>query len=479
MDPPYPFQQTTAMLRATALLSLLAVLPAAEESLDLRAATEAAFAKNRSFLDARSAVLRARLGVTVANANVFAPQLKLGYQVRNAGDDTGDARAELAMKSMGFNITPYIRMGLDGEAGTTPAGNQVPQTTSAVGLSISRALFNISEHLAQRLPVDEAEQSLFSAANTLIIRARQLELSTARSFLAVQKAEARLAVRERRVADAEAFLKSVRDRVDHGFAAPLDGLNAEIDLNQAQADLNGERTSLASARQELNDVLGRALQTEFQLVAEDVGPARISALAAPPIDDDVARMLSGNEDLGTQARAIDLAIQRLRVRRDQLAPQVVATVSGESRTIAPAFSDGVRDEKVASLGLTWTMPLDGFQAARANALIAEDELTAALRARDDRRAELERDLRNLHRQIVQARAAVTLGERRLEVERARLDATLRRYEAGLVDNLEVTRAKQSVDSAELGLLDGRIGVILLDAEYRSKLPVRPTLLGGP
>ena len=56
---------------------------------------------------------------------------------------------------------------------------------------------------------------------------------------------------------------------------------------------------------------------------------------------------------------------------------------------------------------------------------------------------------------------------------------MRRYEAGLVDNLEVTRTKQSLDSVELGILNQRISIILLDAEYRSLLPVRPALLDGP
>ena len=465
---------------APATSATSATSAAAPEPLALDAAVSAAFAQNRDFLDARAAVLRARLGSVIATSDVYAPRLQATYTNTNTSNDTGSAEVGVGVKSLGFDIRPYLRTDLDRDGTTSPAGNQVPRTTSAVGLSLSRRVFNISEHLRQRLPVTRAEQALFGAANTLVIRARRLELDTARAFLAVQNSEARLAVRVRRVADAEAFLASVRQRVDHGFAAPLDGLNAEIDLNQAQADLLAERTGLTAARQDLNILLGRAVMVPVVIVPEAVGPERMATLTEPAIEADATRVLAGNEDLGTQARAIDLAIEELRVARDQLVPQVTATIKAEERTVAPGpFSSGVTDEKVASLTVAWDMPLDGFQAQRAQALLAEDALTAALRRQAALRASLERSLRDLHRRFVQTQAGLALRVRRLEVERARLDAVLRRYEAGLVDNLEVTRTKQAVDTAELGLLDQRISLILLDAEYHTLLPVRPAKLDGP
>jgi len=462
------------------LLLLLPLALAAEEPLSLAEATSAAFARNRDFLDARSAVLRARLGTVTAQAEVYAPRLEVDYTASNGSDDNGQAQAAVAVKALGFDLRPYVRMDLSPEGTTTPAGNPGPQTTSAAGLSLSRRVFNISEHLRQRLPVTRADQALFAAANTLVIQARRLEVDAARAFLAVQNAQARLAVRQRRVADAEAFLASVRDRIDHGFAAPLDGLNAEIDLNQARSDLNAEETTLATARQDLNNLLGRPLTTALTIAPEPVGPERIAALPEPAIESDAARVLAGNEDLGSQARAIDLAIEELRIARDQLVPQVTATLRAESRTVAPGpFSAGVGEEKIASLAIAWDMPLDGFQAERARALAAEDALTAALRRQEALRADLERRLRSLHRRLAQERTGLALSERRLEVERARLEAVLRRYEGGLVDNLEVTRTKQSLDSVELGILNQRINLLLLDAEYRSLLPVRPALLDGP
>ena len=47
---------------------------------------------------------------------------------------------------------------------------------------------------------------------------------------------------------------------------------------------------------------------------------------------------------------------------------------------------------------------------------------------------------------------------------------MRKYEQGDVDNLEVTRAKQDLDAAEIRLLDARIDLRLAIAEYESILP---------
>ena len=71
-----------------------------------------------------------------------------------------------------------------------------------------------------------------------------------------------------------------------------------------------------------------------------------------------------------------------------------------------------------------------------------------------------------------------MAEQRVGIERTRLEATLRRYETGAVDNLEVTRAKQSLNEAEIALLDARIAVVTTDAAYRAIMPMTPTPVRG-
>ena len=423
-----------------------------------------AIAGNRDLRDARSRLFQARLGRQIAITSVYAPTLSASYTATNGEGDTGAGRVGLSSKALGFEIEPYVRMGYtqDGRDAAALPGPADGYQSAA-------------EHVRQRLPLTQADLAIYSAANDLVLAGRDLERTATRLFFDVQSAETRLNVRTRRLADAKDFLATVRDRITHGFAAPLDGLYAEIDLNQAEADLIADRTALAAARERLNDLLDRALITPLAIVPEVVDEARVAALPIHDLAVATAAVLAGHESLGTAARQAELLALQLRVSRDNLVPDLKATVAAERRANGDrpfAGRDGF--DNAISLTVTWDMPLDGWRAARAQYQQLGQQIEDQERTAAGLRANLESRLRDSWRQIDGQRRQVALSSRRLEIERLRLDATLRRYETGAVDNLEVTRAKQALDNAEIGLLDARTALVLAEAEYRSLLPMTPT-----
>lgn len=435
-------------------------------------------ATNRDLRTARSVLLQARLGRRIATTSVYAPTLSTEYTAYNGQGDNGDGRIALTSKALGFEIEPYLRLGYvpHGREAVDPLRGDDGYSTAA-GISIGRRLFAISEHINQRLPITEADLAIYSAANNLVIAGRDLERRATESFFAVQSADTRLGVRERRLADAKEFLATVRDRIAHGFASPLDGLYAEIDLNQAEADLIADRTSLATSKERLNDLLDRPVTTPIAIVPEVIDDARVAAIPVRDLTADTAAVLAGHESLGTAAKQAELLALQLRVQRDNLWPDVHAALAAERRADGPTPFDG-RDQvgNVVALTVTWNMPLDGWRAARAGYEQIGKRIEDQDRAAAGQRSSLETRLRDAWRQIDAQRRQVSLAVRRLDIERLRLDATLRRYETGTVDNLEVTRAKQAVDNAEIALLDARVSLVLGDAAYRALLPMTPTPL---
>ena len=89
------------------------------------------------------------------------------------------------------------------------------------------------------------------------------------------------------------------------------------------------------------------------------------------------------------------------------------------------------------------------------------------------RSDLERTLRRGHRTIEQLSDTVQLAEQLRKAESDKLATTLTRYDKGMIDILEVTRAKQDMDTAELNLLESRIERIIQIARYQSNLPAPP------
>ena len=111
-----------------------------------------------------------------------------------------------------------------------------------------------------------------------------------------------------------------------------------------------------------------------------------------------------------------------------------------------------------------------YRAARAPAAKARLELMVLAVELAAIRSDLQRQLRRQYRVIVQFKHIVSLAGQRLESERQKLAARMQIYEKQGGDNLEVTRAKEAVDDAEVDLLDARIDLILEEAAYVALLP---------
>ena len=435
-------------------------------------AVRLALAQNRPYLQKESARTRAELGQEVARAQVYAPKLHADYTRRRDALDDGDVRAEASLPLLGFEVRPFASS--EWNERSDPAASNAYD--SAVGVTVSRRLLALYEHVRQRLPITQADSEFYIAANELVLQAKQLELDANRAFFAAQNAGARARVRERRVADARQFLVFVAENVKQGFKAPVEELFASISLIQAEADLVRERAALRDAGEQLLAVLALPISAPLDLVDEDVSvpppaPARLEA--------DLARLTVDHEELANVRARIDLARDRLKVARDALLPVVTAGVTAERRWIGERSFEGneSRDDALA-LTLSLDMPLDLQRAERARWRQSQAELKELELGQQETAARLEGDLRSVHRRIERLLLTVQLAERRLAAERSRLEATLKRYEAGAVDNLEVTRAKQELDDAEVALLDARIELALAAAEYRAKLPAQRVAAGA-
>ncbi len=430
---------------------------------------------NRPYRNAASALERSRLGIDVAEAQVFSPKLNATWIVDSTTNEAGSARVGLSSTAAGFDLEPYVRFGYVDKGYTDSDGVARGDYDSAIGLAITRKLFNISEHLKKRQPVAQADRAFYTAANRLALAARQLEAEASRAFYEVQRLEARLVVRRRSVASTAEFLAAVKDGVAKGFKAPLEATNAEISANQAQIDLISDETADLSARENLNQLLGRSVDAPLVIVAETLDAETIAGIAVPPLERDLALVLSDHETIGNRRIDLDDAIERTRIARDQLMPQVTARLAGERRWGGDPFfhSGGDGDpSNAAILTLTYETPLDGWKAERAQLKQVERQYRELTLQLAEDQAELERRLRGAHRRIIQVSKAAELAAARVAAERARFAATERRYQAGAVDNLELTRARETVDNAEVGLLDARISAVTAAADYRAILPVR-------
>jgi outer membrane protein len=418
---------------------------------------------NRSLARRRSALERAYFGRDIAETEVFLPELTASYTSEAGDNEVAETRVELDYSGFaGFSVRPFVSVERD---------NSVTDTDStSSGITISRPVLALHEHIRRRLPITRADRDILVAENELRLAGRDLRLEIVRAYYDVQRARLRLGVRKSRVTDSQDFMRVTEQRVATGFAAPVDIVNATINLNRAQADLLAEETNVENDRDSLRQVLGLDLDDSMSLAPYEP--------EAPVFDFDLKvdsrHMMVFHETLLNQRLAIDFAAKELDIQRDRVRPQLDLSLTAERRSNSDSFfASRDRDNDDYRVELTYQTTLDFKKSARARLeqlQLSQEDRHSSLK---DSEVNLHRRLRESARRIEQLRLRIALAETGLRSEQDKLAATLARYERGNVDNLEVTRAKQAVDDAQISLIESQINLVLAIESYRAILP--PTL----
>lgn len=424
-----------------------------------------ALTRNRNLRAAVADLQGSRFTIDAARSDLYAPTLNAAYTAGNAGD-SALTRVDATGHLLGTEIRPYAQT-----AWTEDVYDQgFDPYRSGFGVTISRRWLGLAEALRLRQPLTQAEVSFLITANNVVITRKQLEADAVRAFLALQRAKARVRLREKRVESSRETLKLLRANIANKLKAPIEEYNSLIELSQAEADLLAEQAGLTSACERLCVMLGMPVTLPVDIVEEDLAAKTVSV---PDVGHDVHAAIVGSERLGN--RHLDLRLQRdqLAILRDRSWPTVTTGVdvgrwyTGPSPT---SRSTGYDYDNRAALTVSMTLPLDFYWGARARWHSLERDIAQKTLQLDEAIATTEQAVRESHRGIVRLIDTARLAQALADAERRRLQATQIRYDAGTIDNLELTRQRQSLDSAELSLLDARIQLQTTVADYAALLP---------
>ncbi|MCK6478615.1 MAG: TolC family protein [Planctomycetaceae bacterium] len=252
--------------------------------------------------------------------------------------------------------------------------------------------------------------------------------ATARDFVGVLGAQARLRVAEDSLRIAEETLRATRARAEGGAVGPVEVRRIEIDAaavsierDKAAADLEGERARLVSN--------WGSKRPRFTEAVGDLPP-----VPAPPGAEDLVPLLDRNPDLA-----------RFEAEERVLRAELDAAKAGRIPDVT--LGAGRRGfEETGDRGYLFevSMPLPVFDRRQGEIAAAEARLSAVRMRRNAAQQRLRADL-------VAARAALDASVREAESFRIRivpwsrevLEATTERYRAGKVGYLELLDARRT------------------------------------
>ncbi|MFQ3678056.1 MAG: TolC family protein, partial [Fimbriimonadaceae bacterium] len=210
---------------------------------------------------------------------------------------------------------------------TRPIDSTTSQVQVGLPIDISRTI---------RQGIEAARNQLRAAEASLLAEQEQVRLDVRTAYYRVLQAEEQVRVGEEQVRLAKERLANAEAAVRAGAGARIDVLTFEAFLAQSEAELVAFRNQSALAKQFLNNILGRPIDTDFEAVAVEGLPAFPSS-----VDQLVETALTRRPDL----KAVELSREALRFVRQ-----------GEERGLRPSLAVGV--------GYTYNWDPQGFGSER-------------------------------------------------------------------------------------------------------------------
>ncbi|WP_170061801.1 TolC family protein [Hymenobacter chitinivorans] len=280
------------------------------------------------------------------------------------------------------------------------------------------------------------------------------------AYFAVVRESGKIKSIEEALKIGQARIDLTQARVDVGVSAKVEVLTARVDYNADQSALIQQQEALATAKINLNNLLGRSARLDFQ-------PADSIVVARTLDRDAVAQAIQQNNPRLQQARTnIEVATYDRKLVRASRFPEIgLQSGYGLTRNINNAFlintaqgsvlSSNINRVYGPSYGVVASVPIfDGFNRRRLeqNARIGEEQSQLQL---SQTQLQIEAEAEQAYAQYQNRLQLLELEEANILLARENVAIALERYRLGLLTPLALREAQRTQLDAEVRLLDIR------------------------
>lgn len=371
--------------------------------------------------------------VRLANSNV----LKSRQTENTTQGALGPAVTVNGTYSRSENIGGQANQGGQGSGGfdSKSVAISVSQLVDITGLSRKAVR-------AARLATMAQEAGVLAEVNTL-------RGATRTKYYAVLQRKELVLVREAALKSATDRLEKANIRLTQGAIPRFDVLRFESEKRKAEKDLVDAKSFLRLAKQDLNNTMGRPIETEFDVTRPDVEPA------SPGEASDVVAMALENrpEVLRSKYTVESLTIVRM-VQSAGNKPSLRVSAS-HTRNIDPGIGQS-QASTVGSAVVSWPVFDSGITKARVEAA-RQDEEQAKIQLEQVQLA-IALEVRNALEQLQSAKEALDLAKKNEEVAKEALRLADLRYNEGAGILLDVTVAQAEYTAAQTAVVNAEFDV---------------------
>ncbi len=388
----------------------------------------------------QSKVLTLEEAVKIASINAFA------VRIAELNAEKARMNTKVAEGVMGPSLNAqgvYSRTETSGGGGSTQTGGGFDSSGDSKSIQISVSqLIDISGE--KRKLVQAARYQTLAQEAGILVEINSLRGVVRNKYFLALKAQELIRVQEQALASNLERLGKARIREQEGAIPKFDVLRLESEVKKAEKDLLDAKARFEIAKQELNNSLGRPIETEFEL-------ERI--VEAPPVPIDATGPVAIALQSRAELRQLDysiLALERTRESYERSQLPALTVSANHTQNINPtAFRPD--STTIGQAVLSFPLFTSGVNKSRIKAARADEEVGKIQREQFQLGIALE--VRTALTRVISAREAIEVAKVNEAIATEALRLADLRYNEGAGILLDVTVAQAELTAARVAVLN--------------------------
>jgi outer membrane protein len=338
-----------------------------------------------------------------------------------------------------------------GTSGTTAGTSAGGASSFSSGLNTQQASISLSLPIdisgTTRKNIRSTQFSYVASQDNLAAADNDLRLTVKNAYFQVLQAKAQIAVAQESVTNAQARLTNAQQKLAAGTLARIDVLQFEVQLSQAQADLIAAQNSLALGKENFNNVLGRSIDTDFDLADITQLPTN-----STPTNELVRSAVENRPEIHA-SRANIQALRYLREATEAGMLPGLAVGATHFQLFDPGTVNSQFHQTQAFLNLN--LPIFDSGITRARVRQARQDEAQAQIAYEQLQLTVSLEVQQALSNLTNSRALLDVAQAQVTQASEAYRLAIVRFNAGEGTTLDVTNAQTQLTQAQNGLVNAR------------------------
>lgn len=352
--------------------------------------------------------------------------------------------------------------------------NIVQDKSSSLEINLSQELLAGASIKENELPMFRAKIREEQAKNRLDDQMRSVLYRVSSNYFQYIKNEETIKVNYNALKQAKKFLETIQELKKAGKGTNLDVATAEVQVSTREEAVLQSQTRISNSFDILKQSIGLDID-EAILIDKELSLDVV--LPELKYEDAYLHAINNRADVMNTKLNIELLNRELLVKKREKKPNLKLSYSAIFSETDDNFEDATKytDDPAHSLSLQFSMPL-----LRKRKIADYLEAKYVLEKSDIELWELTQnikiDIKRIMREIEQIIKTLDVQTQRMKTEEIRVQSFETRFENGLIDSLEVTRAYDDLDKARIDLINSKLNLKILVSEYHIALGSQPTII---